>query len=68
MTINLTYLRLRLRQFRCGWRRAGHSWLLAIVPGRIALTCAECAYETPGWVVGGDGDYVQRQRSRTCTY
>ena len=42
-----TRLMTKLSQMFCGLR--GHDMLLRLQENRMALRCASCAHETPGW-------------------
>jgi hypothetical protein len=44
--------RRRWRVFRCGL--GGHVLILSLAPDRLALRCALCPHETPGWGLRAD--------------
>lgn len=45
----LVGLSRRLHSLICGM--SGHDLLLHVEPGRLALRCISCPYETPGWAL-----------------
>lgn len=40
---------LTLTPLRC--RLGGHYWTLHVEPGRMFLTCFDCPWVSPGWVL-----------------
>lgn len=46
----MTWLVVHVRQWLCGVR--GHDALLRFEARRVRLCCANCGYDSPGWVIG----------------